>query len=600
MTIEIAIVLGIIALAFILFITEALPIDVIAVSILALLLLLGFLTPQEAIIGFSNPAVITIGLLFILSMAIEKTHILEFLVIRLNQLFSKNVHLGLFIFLITVALSSAFINNTAIVAIFIPITVRVAKSYQISPSKLLIPLSYAAILGGTLTLVGTSTNLLVNSIVMQDPTQSPLGMFEFAKYSIIQLVIGITYLMFFARQLLPSRTVTSSLTRSFHMGAFLTEMKLLPDSRLIGRTVLERNLNQNYDVTVLEILREGRHISSNIRNMVLQADDILFVRGTVENFLRMKEVERIAMLTDQKLTGAELTHEDNILVEAVLTDKSNFIGRTLMEINFRRRFGSFVLAIRKEGAILRRKVAHVILSAYDTLLVYGPREKINSMAGNDDFIVVGEYELGLRKHRLWWLSLVLITLAITLAALGIVPILKGALIAVAILWGFRVVTPNESYRAIRWQVLILIGALIPLGIVIQSSGTAAWFSQILIGVTRSIPPEMAPYVLLSLVYLMTIVLTEISSNATAAIIMAPIVHSLATQLGLDFRPFIFAVCFAASASFVTPVGYQTNLMVYGPGGYKFSDYIKVGLPLALMFWLLASLLIPQIWPFYPV
>ncbi|MFQ6604647.1 MAG: SLC13 family permease [Fidelibacterota bacterium] len=600
MSIDIAIVLGTIAVAFILFVTETFPIEVTALAMLAFFLLIGFLTPSEAITGFSNPAVITIALLFILSMAVEKTHILEFLVVKINRMFNKNITVGLFLFLVTIAIASALVNNTAIVAIFIPITIRIAQTYRISPSKLLIPLSYAAILGGTLTLVGTSTNLIVNSLLVEYPGQRALGMFEFTKYGIFPLMVGIAYILFIARKLLPSRTVTSSLTKSFHMGGFLTELKIEADSPLIGKTCLERNINQNYDVTVLDILRDKRHITTNIRNTVLQEGDVLFVRGSLDNFLRMKEVERVAMLTDRKLNEKELQQDENILVECLLTEKSDMIGKTLKSVNFRRKFGSFVLAIRKEGEILRLKIAHAVLSAYDTLLVYGPRDKIETMAGKDDFIVLEEYSSVLHKRRFWWVSLALIILVVILAATGLVPILKGALIAVAILWLFNVMTPNDSYRAIRWQVIILISTLIPIGIVIQHSGTADWIGHELAQIVRMVPERFAPYAVLAAVYLVTILLTEISSNAATAIIMTPVVMAMAAELGLEVRPFIFAICFAASASFITPVGYQTNLMVYGPGGYKFTDYMKVGFPLSFLLWIMATLVIPLLWPFTSV
>ncbi len=600
MSIDIAIVLGTVVVAFILFVTEVFPIEATALAMLAFFLLTGFLTPEEAITGFSNPAVITIALLFILSAAVEKTHILEFLVVKINRMFNKNMTVGLFLFLVTIAISSALVNNTAIVAIFIPITIRIAQTYRISPSKLLIPLSYAAILGGTLTLVGTSTNLIVNSLLVEYPGQHALGMFEFTKYGIFPLIVGIVYILFVARRLLPSRTVTSSLTKSFHMGGFLTELKIEADSPLIGKTCLERNINQNYDVTVLDIQRDKQHITTNIRNTVLREGDVLFVRGSLDNFLRMKEVEHVAMLTDRKLNEKELQQDENILVECLLTEKSEMIGKTLKSVNFRRKFGSFVLAIRKEGEILRRKIAHAILSAYDTLLIYGPRDKIETMASKEDFIVLEEYSSVLHKHRFWWVSLALIILVVLFAATGLVSILKGAIIAVAILWLFNIMTPNDSYRAIRWQVIILISVLIPIGIVIQNSGTARWIGHGLAQIATIVPTSLAPYAVLAAVYLVTIFLTEISSNAATAIIMTPVVMSMAAELGLEARPFIFAICFAASASFITPVGYQTNLMVYGPGGYKFTDYMRAGFPLSFILWVMATLIIPLLWPFTSV
>ena len=598
MTPEIAIVLGVITLMFILFVMELFPLDVTALSILAVVLVLGYISPEEAISGFANPAVITIALLFVLSHALQKSGILEYMVIRLNKLTERSRFLGLFVFLISVALASAFVNNTAIVAIFIPLTIRLAQKYNLSPSKLLMPLSYIAIIGGTLTLVGTSTNLLVNSIYVNSISSAPpLGMFEFAKFGLVMLVIGMAYLLIAVPFLIPSRTVTSSLTKSYHMGGYLTELKVSADSPLVGRTCKERAVNKNYDITVLDILRNGKLISKNIRDTFIHPEDILFVRGSLENFLRMKEVEKVTMLTDEKLTQDELIHDDNTLVECLITNRTDLVGKSLMEINFRRRFGSFILAIRREGEILRKKIAHVVLQAFDTLLIYGPIEKIKELSDSGDFIVLGEIEATLQKHKYWWVSVAVILGTVILAALGIVPILKGALIGAIFLLVIRVITANEAYQSINWQVIVLIAALIPLGIVIQKSGTAFWIGTVLNDIANAFNPLIRPTIMLSLIYLVTIILTEMTSNAATAIIMTPIAISAAQQMGLDPRTFVFAVCFAASASFITPIGYQTNLMVYGPGGYKFTDYVRVGLPLAIVLWCIATWLIPILWPF---
>ena len=600
MSIDIIIVLFIILLAFVLFVSETLPIDVVAITVLSMLLITGQLTPAEGISGFSNPAVITIAILFVLSHALQKTGVLEYLVIKINQLVSRSLVIGLAVYLVSIALASALVNNTAIVAIFMPVTIRMAEKYHISPSKVLMPLSYAAILGGTLTLIGTSTNLLVNSIFVKSGPYTPLGMFEFSRYGIFLLVVGLTYVVLIAYRILPSRTVTSSLTKSYHMGGYLTELKIGDDSPLLGGTTLDRQISQNYDVTILGIQRNKKLLSTNLRETPLEKGDILLVRGSVENFFRMKEVEQVYMLTDEKLNQEELTKEENLLVECLLTNQSELVGQSLKEANFRRRFGSFVLAIRREGDILRKKIAHVILRSFDTLLVYGSREKIREMRDSGGFIVLTELERSLRKHRFWWLSIIVIIGAVLLAALSLVPILKGVIIGLSILLVARVITPLEAYNAINWQIIVLIGCLIPLGIAIQSSGTAILIGNTMVNLLQFVPEYQQAIFLLAMIYLVAMILTEVSSNAATAIIMTPIALAASAKLGLDPRPFIFAICFAASASFITPIGYQTNLMVYGPGGYKFSDYIRVGLPLSITLWVMAVILIPMLWPFTPL
>lgn len=597
MNIDIIIVLSILVLGFILFLLEYFTIDVTALIILSCFFGLGYLTPTEAVSGFSNPAVITIGLLFILSSAIQKTGLLEYLVVTINRLLQSSRGLGMAVYYFTVSIASSLINNTAIVAIFMPVTIRLAHRYQISPSKMLIPLSYAAILGGTLTLVGTSTNLLVNSIYMSYEGVEPLGMFEFFRYGIIILIIGTIYLLIVAPKLIPSRTVTSSLTKSYHLGGYLTEMRIKKESALVGKSCLDRSINHNYDVTVLDIIRDQKHIVNNIRRTILKEGDILFVRGTLENFIRMKEVEGITLLTDEKLTQAELEQEDNELVECLLTDDSDLVGKSLMSTNFRQVFGAFILAIRREGDIIRKKIAHMQLHAFDTLLVYGPTKKISTLSDRGDFIVLGKVEARLQKDRFWWVSIYVVLISIFLASIGYVPILKGAFISVVILLCLKIITAQESYQSIHWQVIILIAALIPIGIVLQSTGTADWIGNNISRFIYLFSISWQPYVLLATIYFITMILTEISSNVATAIIMVPIAIAVSGQIGLESRPFVFAVAFAASASFITPIGYQTNLMVYGPGGYKFSDYIRVGLPLSLLLFLTAVIILPNIWSF---
>ena len=597
MNIEIITVIGVLIFGFFLFIKEYFSIDVTALIILSCFFGLGYLTPTEAVSGFSNPAVITIGLLFVLSSAIQKTGLLEYIVVTINKLLQSSRIVGMAAYYFTISIASSLINNTAIVAIFMPITIRLAHSYKVSPSKMLIPLSYAAILGGTLTLVGTSTNLLVNSIYMGYEGSEPLGMFEFSKYGIFILIIGTAYLLFIAPKLIPSRTSTSSLTKSYHLGGYLTEMKVRRGSALIGKSCIDRSINQNYDVTVLDIIRDQKHIANNIRQTILNENDILFVRGTLENFIRMKEVEGVALLTDEKLTQSELEQEDNELVEFLLTDDSALVGKSLMSANFRQIFGAFILAIRREGGIFRKKIAHMKLQAFDTLLVYGPSKKISNLSERGDFIVLGKVQTRLIKEKFWWVSIYVVLISIFFAAIGFIPIMKGSFISVVILLILKIITAQESYQSIHWQVIVLIAALIPIGIVIQKTGTANWIGDNISDFIYLFSDKNQPYALIATIYFITMILTEISSNVATAIIMVPIAIAVSSQLGFEPKPFVFTVAFAASSSFITPIGYQTNLMVYGPGGYKFSDYIRVGLPLSMILFVTAVIVIPKIWPF---
>jgi di/tricarboxylate transporter len=540
----------------------------------------------------------TIACLFVMSFALQKSHILEYVIISVNKLIDKSRILGMVAYLFCIGIASAVVNNTAIVAIFMPVTIRLADKYNISPSKVLIPLSYAAILGGTLTLVGTSTNLIVNSI-LEDTSGGTvsLGMLEFAKFGIIKFVIGLIYIFTIGYKLLPSRVAKSSSIEDYSLDGYLTEFRVNENSPLCGKTLLERKINENYDVIVLDVLRGGEIITSNLRGLELQKDDVLFVKGSFDNFQRLKEIENLALLTDEKLTQEELEQENHILAECLVTDNSELIGQTLQDANFRRTFGSFVLAIRREGEVIRRKLAHFILKPFDTLLVYGPKDRISQLASREGFIVLGKTDANLDSHPLWWLSIATILCAVGLAIFKVVPIVVGVILGVITLLLARVITPNEAYSSIHWQVIVVIAAFLPMGVAIQRTGLDVMIGNGIGSIVNLFPEHLIPYFLLAIIYLITMVLTEIASNAATAIIMTPITLTLAASFGFDPKPFIFAVCYAASASFITPVGYQTNLMVYGPGGYRYSDYIKVGLPLGIILWIVSVLVIPMIWPF---
>ena len=586
----------IIVIALVLFITELFPIDVTALVVLGLLLIFGLVTPNESLSGFSNPAVITIGCLFIMSYALQKSHVLEYVIININKIIDKSQTLGMVVYLFCIGIASAVVNNTAIVAIFMPVTIRLADKYNISPSKVLIPLSYAAILGGTLTLVGTSTNLIVNSILV-DSSGISLGMLEFAKFGIIKFTVGLIYIFTIGHRLLPSRVAKSSSITDYSLDGYLTEFKINENSPLCGKTLLDRKINENYDVIVLDVLRGGEIITSNLRSLVLKQEDVLFVKGSFDNFQRLKEIENLSLLTDVKLTQEELEQEDHILAECLITDNSELIGQTLQEANFRRSFGSFVLAIRREGEVIRRKLAQFILKPFDTLLVYGPQDRVNQLASREGFIVLGKVNASLDSHPLWWLSIFTILFAVVMAIFKIIPIVVGVILGVIALLLARVITPNEAYSSVHWQVIIVIAAFLPMGAAMKKTGLDEIIGSSIGNIVNLFPVDLIPYFLLAIIYLITMVLTEIASNVATAIIMTPIALTLATQFGFDPRPFIFAVCYAASASFITPIGYQTNLMVFGPGGYRYSDYIKVGLPLGIILWIISVFVIPMIWPF---
>lgn len=374
MTVDVIIFLVLLAGVLVVLAWEIFPVDVTALAFLAILLGLGYLDVSEAISGFSNKAVLTVAAMFILSHALVKTGFLEVLVNQLERLGGQGRTLGMLIFLLATSVISGFINNTAAVAIFIPLALQLSTRFRMSPSKVLIPLSYAAIYGGTLTLIGTSTNLLV-SAMGENYGFAPLGMFEFAKMGIVFLLVGTLYTMLILPKILTARAGITSLTRNYHMSPYLTEFKVAEGSPLIGSTCLERGVNEHYDITILSIIRDSQRFDTNIRDLTLEMGDVLLARGTLDNFARFRESEKVLLLTDVKMSQAELAGQENVLVEGLVSPGSTLIGKSLKDVDFRRKFGAFVLAIRREGKTLREKIAHIVLHFADTLLIQVPRSR---------------------------------------------------------------------------------------------------------------------------------------------------------------------------------------------------------------------------------
>ncbi len=594
MSAEIALMLVLLAATFVVFLLEVLPIEVTALGLLGILVAIGRVDIDQAVSGFSNKAVITVGCMFVISHALVKTGLLEIAADRFGRRLQHRQWLGIAVLLSIVGILSGFLNNTAVVAIFIPLAMDLCRRFQVSPSKVLIPVSYVSIVGGTLTLIGTSTNILVSALAEQ-AGEKPLGMFEVTRLGIILLPLGLVYVLTIAPRVLPSRAGVSSLTRKYHMGSYLTELRIQPGSRLIGKSCRDAGLGRDYDVTVLEILRGHGRIVERIREVTLREHDILIVRGAFRNVLRLRQDYGVALLSDVKLSEEEIASEGAIIAEGLIPPTSSLIGSTLKEIDFRQHFGGFVLALRRRGAIVRSKVAHIPLRAADSLLILAPKESLLDLSRSDDVIVVSELDLVLRRHRFWWVVLVLIPLVVLLAAVGAVDITKGALLAATILLMVGSITPREAYHAVDWSVLFLIAAFVPVGQAMTDTGTAQFVASGILSLGELVPDSWGPGIAVSLIYLMTSVLTLMVSNNATALIMVPVGLSMAAVLHADPRPFLIAICFAASAAFMTPMGYQTNMMVYGPGSYRFVDFTRAGAPLNVGFWLLCSFLIPYLW-----
>jgi len=565
---------------------------------IGVLLMADVVTWQEAISGFSNPAVITIGAIFIISRALVKTGFLEVFADYLVHKGGKQKWLTIFIFLFTVSIISGFINNTAAVAIFIPLGINLCQRFNISPTKVLLPLSYAAIFGGTLTLIGTSTNLIVSSI-MEEYDLAPFSMFEFTKLGLIFMLLGTIYNMIISKWFMPSRSIISSLTRKYHIGSFLTEFKVDVDSPLIGRAYPELDISNKYNLQVYKIIRDSKNIGYNLHTVQIREGDIFLVQINVKDMMKFKDEMQVLLLSDVKMSQQELSGKNHVIVEGIVSEQSALIGKTLKQFDFRSRFGSFVLAIKRQQEFLREKIAHIRLKFSDTLLIMVPKERLDILRTSNDMIVLEELDIHLRYEPYWWFSIIVIPAVMLLASLGIVPIVKGAILGAILLLVLRSLSIQDAYESISWSVIFLIASLIPVGIAIQKTGLDVLTGNLIIalGTLMGGVENVNPVIILAVLYGVTFVLSAFISNAAVAVMLTPIGVMLASIIQVDPRPFLVAICFGASCSFMTPMGYQTNMMVFGPGQYRLKDFFQMGIPLTLIFWIAAVYWIPKFWQF---
>lgn len=590
---ELALVFIVLAVALVLFVTEAIPIDVTALLILVALVVSGVLTPEEGVRGFSNPAPVTVAAVLVLSAGLIRTGA----VARLGASFSRmggSAEVGqMSVILISVGILSAFINNTAAVAMFIPIVLGIARDKKISPSKLLIPVSFAGILGGICTYIGTSTNIIVGSI-LEEQGFEPFRMFEFSPLGGLFLVLGVVYLLIFGRKLLPARKSQDDLTKDYHLREYLTELIIQSRSRLIGKTLKESKLSLENDIQVLEIRRNKERLTSLLPEIALEEGDVLIVKGNIDNIIRVRESEGVAIHPRVKFQDEDLESPDVVLAECVISARSGLIGKTIKQIDFRRRFQATALAIRRHGGEFQEKLGRVKLHFGDTLLIQGRRDRLQGLRDSQDFMLIMEDSSTPRYRKQKMAVCVAIFAAvIVLAAAGIVPIMVAAMLGAVTMVITRCLTIQEGYEAIDMRIIFLIAGTLSLGLALQKTGGAELIANLVI---RFAGPY-GPSAVLAVLYLLTMVLTELMSNNATAALLTPIAIEIAAGMGVDVRPFAFCIAFAASASFLSPIGYQTNTLVYGPGGYKFTDYFKVGWPISLSIWVLATLLIPVLWPF---
>lgn len=591
MTFEICLVLGIIGVAIILFIWEKFSIDTVSILVMLAFVVSGVLEPEEGFAGFTNPATITVGALFVLSAAVFRSGALNSVGGILTQLGKSSYTLFLLSLMLFAGILSAFINDTAVVALLMPIVLKVSRDTKISPSKMLMPLSFGALMGGVCTLLGTSTNILVSGIAKQHG-EAPFGIFELTRGGIWFLVVGVLYMVVLGQFLLPKRKQETDLTDAFDLGNYLTEVTLLDNSPSVGKPISESPIGKDDNMQIVQVRRDGNSIVPTA-SFVLQAGDELSILCNIERLAALQDRRGIKIKADKKIHEKDLETNNNKLFEVMIPHTSLFIDRSLSELKFKNKYNATVLAIRSRVGTQYDKLNKVKLQQGDVLLVKAGSEQMLMFKETEDFLLLSEYQPEKFNFSRMLPTLLIAFGVIAAAAFGLAPITVCALVGVVVLIMIRSLTPEQAYQAIEWKVVFMLAGVLSMGAALQKTGADKLLATFIVDYLGT----FGPHVVLSSFFLATFLLTNIMSNNATAALLAPIAIVTAHAMDVDARPFLMAVTFAASLSFMTPMGYQTNAMIYGPGNYKFRDYLIVGTPLNIILWILASLILPWMYPF---
>ncbi|WP_445735828.1 SLC13 family permease [Mariniflexile sp.] len=604
---QIILIFSVLLVTIVLFVFEVFPIDKIAFIIIVSLILLGLVTPEEGISGFSNSATIAVLALMILAVAMEENGVIDWLTSGIGRVKSLPIYIMAPIFMFVTASISAFISTTAVVIVFIKMVNQLSEKYKIPQSKLLLPISFAGILGGSCTLMGTSTNLIVNSVAKNLGAEK-LGFFEFSIMGIIFLSISVVYLTITLRWLPWDKA--RNLSNDYKIDDYITKVRVNADSELIGKKIQETFLYENPEVSLLQLIRDNRIHNSPGKYITLKQDDELLLMCNIENLARIKTSEKLSVYEGESIEGLEIEQkkekknktnaselDEKVFVELLMLPGASLLGKTMGSLRSFMLQDAIPLAIKKrktlvhlQDRMVRGSMNRLVLKAGDRLLIETTKEKLPALATMENVVSLQEFDKIDKNSKLKkYFSLSVLLLVIALAASGLLSIMVSALTGVCILLITKNLDLNTVYKKVNWQIFFLLAGMIPLGFAMHNTGADMWISEKLLSFLGGQPP----YIIIGTLFFVTMLLSGVVSNNATAIIMTPIAISLAHGMDLDFKPFILSVMFAANFSFFTPVGYQTNTLIYGIGNYRFKHFLLIGGMLSLLLWVVATILLTK-------
>ena len=596
MTFEIALTLSIVVVALIIFGTEKLRVDVVALLVLLTVGLTGLVGPKEVFSGFSNSAVITVWAVYIVSGGLFKTGVADILGRFIYRLSGANEMRLIAIIMLTCGIMSAFMNNVGATAMLMPAVVSVAKQTKIPVSKLMIPLSFSSLMGGGLTLIGTPANILATNIVSNNGLPT-FGFFDFTLIGVVVFITGILYMVFIGRHLLPVRQAPGEAEVENQLRKYISEVRVLPNGNLAGQTLLQSKLGEEYDLTAIALVRGNTTITILERDSMIEPDDILLLEGSADNLLRARDDLGLVTANESKrledVESLDISEMD--LVEATLAPRSSMVNRSLQSLDFRERYGFTVLAIRRHGEIITERLRSVQLQFGDDLLLQGPRHRLPVLQENNDFLVLEPLKIPESRTRKMPIAVGLMLLMIGLVITGVLDIAIAFVAGAVGMVITKCLSMDEAYDSIDWRTVFLVAGMLPLGVAMESTGTARYIADLML---RAVG-DLGPLAALGGIYLLAALITQPMSNAAAMVLVVPIALDTALSLGANHLTFTLAVTIGAVTSFLTPVGHKANVLVFGPGGYKFFDYARVGALLTVFIFIVTMIFLPIFFPLFP-